>query len=172
MATGALVLSAGALLSGCSVPENGWMGVGRNDQGELRVYLRTCGQALDGATLYWPDDPTGNSENEVFGDWSFQTPQPSTTAADWPLLGQTPGGVIATQPLDALPGPPKNMAIHAWTRDASASASGPYLFTETDLKRLEPGRVLIPNNTGNESDPPNKTISLSQFEALDCAVFG
>lgn len=170
--TGALVLSAGALLSGCSVPENGWMGVGRSDQGEFRVYLRTCGQTLDGATLYWPNDPIGDSEGEIFGEWSFRTPQPAATGVHWPLQGQARGAVIATRPVAALPVPPKNMAIYAWTRDASASAGGPYLFTQADLEKLTPGQILITNDTGKESDPPNKAISRSQFEALDCAVFG
>jgi hypothetical protein len=74
--------------------------------------------------------------------------------------------------LKKVPGPPKNMYIFAGTNDNSFSASGPYLFTASDLETLRPGQVLVENYTGNETDPPNKVIRLSDFDALDCTQYG
>jgi hypothetical protein len=167
-----LLVVPGVMLGGCGVPEDGWVGVGRNPDGQFEVYVRTCEHALDGSTLYWPDDPAGNSEAEVFGEWTFQQGGQGATRVEWPLLGQGQNEVTALRPVAQLPDPPKNMAIYAWTRDASASAGGPYQFTAADLNELRPGQVLVDNNTGNESDPRNKAISRKAFDALDCAAFG
>jgi hypothetical protein len=168
-------LLGGATLSlaGCSVPTDGWVGVGRDSQGTLRVYVRTCHHAMDGASLYWPDDPKGgNSGQEVFAEWTIG-PQPDPLRLNWPLLGSAAGsGVTADQPLKKVPGPPKSMSIFAGTNDNSFSASGPYLFTASDLETIRPGQVLVENNTGNETDPPNKVIGLSDFDALDCTQYG
>ena len=64
------------------------------------------------------------------------------------------------------------MYIFAGTNDNSFSASGPYLFTASDLETLRPGQVLVENNTGNETDAPNKVIRLTDFDALDCTQYG
>lgn len=66
----------------------------------------------------------------------------------------------------------ENMYIFAGTNDNTFSASGPFLFTASDLKKLRPGQVLVDNNTGRESDPPTKTITLSRFDAIDCTQYG
>lgn len=171
--TALLLVIAGVLLGGCGVPEDGWVGVGRMSDGSFRVYLRTCTQPLNGATLYWPDDPNGaNSNEEVFAEWILESAQRGPVRADWPLLGQGEGEIAATRTLEKVPGPPKNMAVDAWTRDASASAGGPYLFTARDLDSLKRGQILIANDTRNENGPPNKTVSRAAFDALDCADFG
>ena len=167
-------LTAAALvLAGCGVPLDGAVGVGRDTEGNLRVNLRTCSHPMDGATLYWPDDPNGaDSNNEVFAEWTIG-PQPDPLRADWPLLGASDvGGVEAERRLDELPRPPKNMGIYAGTNNNSFSASGPYLFTAADLKRLRPGQVLVDNNTGKESDPPVKIVSIDAFNTLDCSQYG
>jgi hypothetical protein len=128
---------------------------------------------MDGASLSWRDDPQGaNSAEEVFAEWSIG-PQPDPLRPSWPLLGSAEGsGVTADRPLKKVPGPPKNMYIFAGTNDNSFSASGPYLFTASDLETLRPGQVLVENYTGNETDPPNKVIRLSDFDALDCTQYG
>lgn len=108
----------------------------------------------------------------MFGEWTFEPTQQGPADLDWPLLGPGEGAVVAARPVTKLPDPPKNMAIYAWTRDATTSAGGPYQFTAADLDGLKPGRVLIANNTGNESDPPNKMVSRAAFDTLDCADFG
>lgn len=51
LVTAALLVAAGVMLSGCGVPEDGWVGVGRASDGRLLVQLRTCAEPLDGATL-------------------------------------------------------------------------------------------------------------------------
>lgn len=168
-----LLLGVAFGLAGCGVPTDGWVGVGRDSQGVLRVYVRTCHHPMDGASLSWPDDPNGaNSGEEVFAEWSIG-PQPDPLRPNWPLLGAAANsGVAATRPLLKVPGPPKNMYIFAGTNDDSFSASGPYLFTASDLKALRSGQVLVENNTGNEADSPNKVIRLADFDALDCAQYG
>ncbi len=158
-----------AALTGCSVPIDGWVGVGRANDGTLRIYLRTCTQPVDGATLLWPDDPKGNSDQEVFADWTIVTPHRGPYQVDWPLLGTSSGEVETTQQVDVLPGPPKNMKLYAWTDDATTSADGPYRFTSADLDHLKPGQILIDDPAGDETHP-NKTISWSAFSALDCAM--
>lgn len=157
-------------MTGCSVPLDGWLGVGRASDGTLRVYLRTCTQPVDGASLWWPDDPRGNSDQEVFADWTIAARHQGPLQLDWPLLGPSAGEVATTQSLQVLPGPPKNMGLMAGTRDASTSASGPYLFTSSDLDHIKPGQILIEDPTGDEKHP-NKTVSQSAFTTLDCAVF-
>lgn len=169
--TAALIVSA-LTFTGCTVPPDGRVGVGRDADGELRVYLRTCQHSMDGATLYWPDDPEGATSNqEVFAEWTFEQ-QPGPMSVDWPLLGRAQSGAVKTQqPLEKMPGPPRNMGIYAWTHDSSYSAGGPYLFTSTDLTNVRPGHVLVSSNTGRDTDPPNKIISLSNFDALDCLQY-
>ncbi|WP_344808892.1 hypothetical protein [Microlunatus ginsengisoli] len=160
--------------AGCSVPRDGWVGIGRVADGRLWVYLRTCHHLLDGASLYWPDDPNGaNSNNELFTDWSITAPVRGLKVA-WPLLGPVVNGVVPTTPLESVPAKPKNMAIYGWTEDSSFSADGPYEFDADDLDALKPGQVLIANDLGpsDTSDmPPNKVVTLAQFNALDCAQF-
>ncbi len=173
MLTGCFLVGVALAVTGCGVPDDGWVGVGRDEDGNLRVYLRTCHHPMDGASLSWPDDPNGaNFHEEVFAEWTIG-PQPDPLRADWPLLGSAPASrVVADRPLTKVPGPPKNMYIFAGTNDNTFSASGPFLFTAADLKKLRPGQVLVDNNTGRESDPPNKTITLSQFDAIDCTQYG
>lgn len=155
------------------MPPDGEVGVGRDTKGNLQVYLRTCNHPMDGATLYWPDDPNGaDSNNEVFAEWTIGT-QPDPLRVEWPLLGTTAqSGISAERPLGEVPTPPKNMSIYAWTSSNTYSAGGPYQFTAADLNKLRPGQVLVDNNTGRESDPPVKAISLDAFNALDCTQYG
>lgn len=168
-----LFLGVALGVTGCSVPTDGWVGVGRDTVGKLRVYVRTCHHPMNRANLSWPDDPNGaNSGEEVFAEWTIG-PQPDPLRANWPLLGSAPDtGVVPTRPLTKVPGPPKNMYIFAGTDDDSFSASGPFLFTAADLQKLRRGQVLVENNTGRDSDPPNKTITLAAFDALDCTQYG
>lgn len=128
---------------------------------------------MDGATLYWADDPrSSGSDNEVFAEWTIG-PQPNPLQVDWPLLGtSTTNGVEAVHPFGGIPAPPKNMAIYAGTRQNTYSASGPYQFTAADLKKLKPGQVLVSNDTGRESDPPVRVVSVAAFNAIDCTKFG
>jgi len=128
---------------------------------------------MDGAWLYWADDPrSSGSANEVFDEWSIG-PQEYPLQADWPLLGaSSTNGIEAVHPLGDIPTPPKNMAIYAGTRQNTYSASGPYQFTAADLKKLKPNQVLVPNDTGRESDPPVKVVSVAAFNAIDCTRFG
>lgn len=153
-------------LAACTVPPDGNVGIGPNADGVLTVYLRTCHYPMDGATMYWPDDPNGaNSNEEVFADWKIKA-QPARLQLNWPLIGAGNDIVSATHPLRAVPGKPKDMAIYAWTDDNSYSADGPYQFRARDLLRLKPGQVLT-------SDPDGSTVtSISKFNDIDCSQFG
>jgi hypothetical protein len=84
-----------ALTASCGVPDDGRLGIGRASDGSLRVYLRTCTHRVDGATLYWPDDPAGDSAAEVFVDWTIAAAADGPTVIDWPLLGAGGAAVIA-----------------------------------------------------------------------------
>lgn len=165
----ALGVALTALTAGCGVPDDGWIAVGRANDGSFRVYLRTCTHPVDGATLYWPDDPNGdNSNEEVFADWTIAATADGPTAIDWPLLGAAGGTVTAQRALRAVPQPPKNLALYAWTRDNTTSADGPFQVGASDLDRLKPGQLLVPNDTGSDDDPPNKAITREAFSQLDC----
>ena len=161
----AVALAIPLLLGGCSVPPDGYVGIGRALDGSLWVYIRTCHHRMDGATLYWPDDPNGaNSNEEVFARWEIAR-QPDPLRASWPLLGPGANGVTATKQLAEIPARPKNMAIGAGTRNNSRSAGGPYGFTAKTLAKLKPGQIL----TGNA--PKNTAISMAEFDAIDCTQF-
>lgn len=164
-----VVIAAAPLLIGCGVPDDGRLGVGRADDGSLMVYLRACNQPLDGATLYWPDDPAGaDSNEEVFAEWTILA---DDLSVEWPLLGRSGQGVVAKLPLTSVPGTPKNLGIYAWTRDNTTSASGPFVFTADDLDALKPGEVLVENVTGTDASPPIKAISRADFDNFDCGQF-
>ncbi len=158
-------------VAGCSVPEDGYVGVDRSESGDLTVYVRTCSHPMDGATLYWPDDPTGaNSNEEFFADWTVHR-QSRSLAVSWPLLGPGGSGVYATRQLLSLPPTTKNMAIYAWTERDRYSAHGPYQFTAQDVNGLKDGQILIANRTVDGSGAPNKVVTHTEFERIDCSQF-
>lgn len=161
------------MTSSCSVPSVGRIGIGRAADDRLVVYLRICEGSLDGATLYWPDDPNGKSLNgeEIFAEWTV-SPGPDPLRAEWPLFGPGTDSVKATTRLNAVPKLPKNMAIYGWTDTNSASADGPWQFTKANLEAVRPGQVLVANNDGLETSPLNVAISREAFDAIDCSEYG
>lgn len=141
-----LLLLPVLLLSSCSPPRDGYVGIGRDAEGDLRVYVRTCHHPLDAVSLSWPDDPNAaNSNEEVFAEWTINS-QSDRLRAVGPLFGTATGEIVTVRPLWTLPAAPKNMALHGFTDDASFAA--------------------------DETDPPNRTVTLAVFDAIDCSQYG
>ena len=150
------------LLGGCSVPHDGWVGVGRADDGTLTVFLRTCTASLHGATLSWSQESGGS-----ITEWDIDR-KARSLSIQWPLLGPGTDGVTASDPLLELPVTGRLMEISAWTDNNSYYAEGPEGFRVTDIEALQPGTVL--KYDGGRAAPHYSVASASDFMAGDCTT--
>lgn len=137
----ALGLSLNLALCGCSVPEDGWVGVGRDPDGELRVFVSTC-HPMDGATLYYATGSRVVDRDVAVKEWEID-PEARSLTIEWPLLRNDIAS-FGVEVTDSAPLPDtKVLTISAWTNDNSHFASGPFAFTTLGLDALQPGEILV-----------------------------
>lgn len=122
-------LTAGCVLvlSSCTVPEYGTLGILRADDGGLVAVVQMCSHHVDGVTVYESDTPDD-------GVYPFQGAfdDAVTDLGRLALPADFEGGLARDVSYD----------VYAWSKDNSASARGPE-FTEADLETLDAGQVLI-----------------------------
>jgi hypothetical protein len=151
------------LLSSCTVESDGYAGVTVDSNGHVQALIQTCKHSMDGATIYWGEDPKGgDSPDAQIGQWEFTRStvgQPVT----WPVDADRALDVRATGPIKAM-APGRTYALYGGTKDNSWSAAH-VSFTLNDLKALKPGQVLI-LYTG----APTRVVSLQQFSDVQCDV--
>ncbi|MGN6612704.1 MAG: hypothetical protein ACTHLJ_13105 [Angustibacter sp.] len=156
-----LLLPGVALLASCTAPVDGYTGVTVDPDGALHAVVQTCRHPLDGATLYWGDDPKGSdSDHALMGRWEFSG---STVGrpVSWSVNDEEGSGVRATAPRRPL-APGRTYSLYGWTHDGSWSTLS-VGFTLKDLASLQPGRVL-----GLDAGDDPREVSLQQFSQLAC----
>ncbi|WP_319463597.1 hypothetical protein [Micromonospora sp. RTP1Z1] len=156
-----MLLTSGMLLSSCTVPVDGLAGVTVDEKGNPIGVVRTCEHPLDGATLYWPDDPRGSDGQPAeLGQWEF-TGSTVTHSLAWPLGAASAADVKGKQtPQAMLPG--RTFSLYGWTTDNSWSAAN-VDFTLTDLEGLPVGKILV-----LDSGTRLRVVSEPEFDALVC----
>lgn len=162
-----------AVLSSCSVPLDGRIGIARAQSGELEVVLRTCGSAMGVATVSSLSlDESSSMGQQVLGEWRL-TKVPVEGLLRWPLLGPSENDVEATIELTDTLGLPDSLVLEA--SGNSYRADGPYLFAPADIESLEPGTVLTsdlrPLDDQTEVTANHAVVTEAAFEATDCTLY-
>ena len=150
------------LLSSCTVPADGYAGVTVDSNGVVRALVQTCKHSVDGAILYWVDDPEGSDSRDAeIGSWRFSR---STVARplSWPVDADRSEDVQPTVGVKTM-ARGRTYSLYGWTNDNSWSTDS-VDFTLDDLKALLPGRVLVlyPGAQPRE-------VSVEQFSDLACS---
>jgi hypothetical protein len=158
----AIAAASGALvLTGCTVPSGGVVGVTVDAQGNPVIVVQMCEGHIDGATMYKPDpDPDRMPpQDEIMGRWEVAAPV--TGFSQFQL--DTGGNGWAV--VDTLVGrdPRTPYTIYGWSNDNSWSASH-LSFSDRELDDLQPGTVLVPETEGDA----NKTESLADLKTKSC----
>lgn len=122
VALGMAVL-CGVLLSGCTVPVHGWVGLQRGEDDSLYVVTRMCGESIDGATIY---ALAAGPDTETVARVEFVHPSVESVTAIASI------GDLETDVAYRL---------YGWTTSNTSSAAGPS-FELDDIIALEPGTVL------------------------------
>lgn len=154
-------LGSVGLLSSCTVPVDGYAGITVDSNGAAQALIQTCKHSVDGATIYWGDDPKGSDSRDAeIGNWKFSR---STVGRPitWTVGADLAEDVQATVPIKALV-PRRIYSLYGWTKDNSWSTVS-VDFTLKELKALKPGRVLV---FDSESQP--REVSAQQFSNLAC----
>jgi hypothetical protein len=161
VAVSVLALGAVGLLTSCTVPVDGYAGITVDSNGAAQALIQTCKHPVDGATIYWGDDPKGSDSRDAeIGEWKFSRStvgQPIT----WTVGADRAEDVQATVPIKGMV-PRRVYSLYGWTKDNSWSTVS-VDFTLTDLKALKPRRVLV---LDSESNP--REVSAQQFSDLAC----
>ncbi|MEE4545783.1 hypothetical protein V2S66_27915 [Streptomyces sp. V4-01] len=167
--TGGRVVAAGVavcgllgLTTGCTVPVGAVTGITVTPDGSPVGVIRTCGHAIDGATLYVSaDDPAKETEN---GKWTSRVPLSGLTT--WPLAAAGPGWTTR-RPLTPL-AEHTVYTLYGWTSDNSSSAAA-VDFTPADLRALSPAQVRYDAPGLPDADADGQvTVALSAFRAHAC----
>lgn len=159
----AVTVTVTALLSSCTVPEDGAVGLTVDDAGHPVGVLVTCEHPIDGVTLYSPDGPQhGDAPSAQYGRWELSAGPHAVRR--WPLEQLTSGdGVKVLQslrPLDAG----REYSMYGWTYDNSWSTWS-VGFVAADPISLRPGTFLfVDPTTGGR-----KKASLAEFRRRACA---
>jgi hypothetical protein len=156
------------LLAGCSVPVSGVSALTRNAKGQIVVVIEMCRGAVDNVILYESNDD--HPEQSVdHGSWDSSpgrlwsatqfiadsSAPPTPWSATIPWNGSVPAGHTWT--------------LLATTRDASAS-SYPLSFTQDDLDRLRPGKILVPLVTVGGGAASQDLLDPEQLHDLACTA--
>jgi hypothetical protein len=151
------------LLSSCGPPLDGYAGVTVDSNGQAQALIQTCKHSMDGATIYWSEDPKGgDSDHALIGEWEFSRSAVGRPIT-WPVDADRAEGVRASVPIKTLV-PGRTYSLYGWTKDNSWS-SGSVDFTLIDLKTLKPGQVLI-LYTGVQP----RVVSIQRFSDVTCDV--
>lgn len=151
------------LLSSCTVPVDGSAGVTVDSGGVVRALVETCTHSVDGATLYWGDDPQGSDSRDArIGRWKFSR-STAGRSLSWPVDAEHSEDVQATVSIKTM-APGRTYSLYGWTNDDSWSTDS-VDFTLNDVRALRPGRVLI----GYAGAQP-RDVSLKQFSVHVCAA--
>ena len=152
------------VLSGCSVPVVGGIGVGPNSNGDLVGYLAVCEQHIDGATMYIDDQSGSLGEGRNVGRWLSRTAV--TSGANWSLGGASAGWDTELALPDLRPDQP--YTLYGWTRDDSGSTTD-VTFTLAQLRKLRPGQVLYFGGYDEKRDKDLQRVgSPSDFSEFAC----
>lgn len=158
-------------LSACSVPVIGLVGVGRDPQGVLRVYVRNCERVMSYAALEPASDgSTGSYPSPRLAEWEI-TADARSLKIDWPLQGPGEGGVVTTRPLSSASSVSERLLIGAWSGDSNYRSEGPNPFTLGELATIKPGQVLIADRSPY-ANPLNVVVAIEDFNDIDCTQFG
>lgn len=158
-------------LTACSAQPIGVIGIGRDQQGTLLVYLRSCHYPIPGVKLfdqaYFGGADFG--EDQILAEWRITADSTESTVV-WPLFGDSPPAVVAEKRIDALPA--IVMDIRGWTSSGDRYAGGPYNLTAADLEELKPGEVLVEYLGGLDRPAPNnRTYPPEQMDRLACESY-
>lgn len=147
-------------VSACGIRSDGWIAVGRDLSGAIRVYLKTCTATMSYAKLY-PAESSQGASDMTFAQWNITPPR---TSADWPLLGASNGQVVVARQVNKIPA--ENMALGAWNSNDSLTATGPWNFNQGDIMKLKPGTLLMVNIGNGAAN--NQVTSIKTFNELGC----
>jgi hypothetical protein len=136
LAAGVAAFTVAGLLSACTPPVTGTIGVGVDAAGQPVGYLRVCdGEHIDGAFL--AAEPLNDSTPSV-ASWDVRPAATGTTS--W-SFDRPDGGWVLRRPAQALkPGVVYHLSAGA---DDSSGRSGSVLFTLEDLQGMKPGQVRV-----------------------------
>jgi hypothetical protein len=157
----AVLVGVSLTASSCTVDADGYAGVMVDPQGVVRAVVQSCKHSVDGASLYWGDDPRGaDSDHAEMGTWKFAR---STVGAPltWPLNAARAPAVRATTRVKKL-ARGRTYTLYGWTEDNSWS-TGNVEISLTEVETLRPGRVLL-----LDAETPPREVSQRRFAELVC----
>jgi hypothetical protein len=163
-------LAGAGSLTACTVPPDGRVGIAVSEAGQPEAVLVSCKHQMNGASLYWYDDP--NPTSPVLAKWTL--PSGYTSPLQWSLVSPKPDEVtVVSGPAALMPG--TVYSIYGWTGDHSYSAPG-VQFTLEDIADLRPGEVLTwdpsppphPQPRASGETGPFARVSMDEFKKAAC----
>lgn len=129
-------------LLGCSVPVGGVTGLRLTADGHVSIVIGMCeNRTVDGVELYDANEATPE-QSLTRGSWSSSS---GYTAVSWFVAdSSTPGGRWTVERAwDGTVPAGRTYTVYAASADASWSTY-PLAFTQRDIERLRPDRILAP----------------------------
>lgn len=156
-------------MAGCGVPVGGVTGLSATADGQIVVVIEMCHGAVDGVVLYESNDAR---PDESVDHASWDSPGRSYSSTQFVADSSAPASPWSTTiAWDGSVPTGRTWTLFASTRDASAS-SYPLDFTQADLDRLRPGKVLVPTVTFGAGAPSQELLDPDQLHELACKAAG
>ncbi|GAA0413349.1 hypothetical protein GCM10009530_77400 [Microbispora corallina] len=166
------VVLAGALLAcltGCTVRDNGYIGISVDEAGHLLAVLAWCGPPPDGVLLFHEQataqakPTTGNPDDSYIDDATYHAPVLSGQSASFRLDAPVGGWTVTPKPptLD----PAITYIAFGFTND-NTSGLNRMTFKIDDAARVNPGQVLAYGWDDERQQHIDGVISLKDFERL------